>query len=836
VSFEHTSTLVSPFAMSTQTDNDSSRLLTHAIRIDPRKGFFHAMLSYRVFPDADFVTKLHDKVHLLNHSKMDSFPWPAAFHQDSSVQGSEIRVFQDAFCLKDGMGWEGDGSLQSGGFVGALKLSVVFVPVFSAKVDQQGDLQRVGSIGQIVDLKTQDKQDNVLLELILARELYLQSRNSNQSALLPCSRILPLFYNKAVWDACKLLPTLPSAITNAKALAIMKLIGIPDSELSKEIKDGTLSPAEVWSFYSQFQGIMLYERGAEKYQVEAGAQAIISVVADSASTFKLHDLDVNYAQLYELFDFLSSLNMANYTKVLASHNITNVHDLSSLSIQDDSVIKLIAEHGVKITNSSVAAEIVKLRSAIVASKTSPFSKPLNARLLDFIDEDASLLTMLQSSSVVDHVLSKPLFLVLVFVICFSLAIWRIARLSRAADDATLYFPNNIASRVAMNAFQVVFLLFVCVAVLICRIRSPRGGRYAIVFAAGCYFCAYVWMLVVSIFSAIENNCYDCANVEELVTSQNSPTLNILNQPMLCFPVAVVTLTMAFRQDLLVPYSLGATVLSNSLPGLVFLIYFGALRSISATNYFVYAIIWILVFGVTKLLLYIGNRRASEIYAINELKIISTYQNVRHKFKSNNFFFNIDEAGPCSAITASRDFQTPLLELPSEEPQSDSIDLDILRFQDKFWKLITIGDEHIHQQHSTFESLIRDAEFINHPFQDWVSSWLTGGSRLDSMNTYLHRDHGAIDVSFANLSKSAVERVEIQAALHCVLSEDAAHPSDPDAPLIARAGDTVNSHLLEKLSATGISYVHVVNSRTIIRGIHIRGPVKHVDRAIAKVLR
>jgi hypothetical protein len=828
-------------SLQVQLSQDNYALQAQALLcIDPRKGFFHAMLSYRVSPDQDFVTKLHDKIHLLNHSKMDSFPWPAAFHQDSSAQGSNIRVFQDAFCLKDGMGWEGDGSLQSGGFVGALKLSVVFVPLFSAKVDQSGHLQPVGSIGQMADLEGNDKQDNVLLELVLARELYLQSRQSNKSILLPCSRILPLFYNKAVFDAAKKLPNRPSALTNSKALSIMKSIGFSDSHLSKELKDGTLSPADVWSFYGQFQGIMLYERGAEKYQVEAGAMAVIGVVADSASAFKLNDLDANYAQLYELFDFLSSLNMAHYTKVFATHNITSVFDLSSLNVQDDTVIKLIAEHGVKSTDSSVAAEIVKLRSTIAAAKGSRHSKLLNDRFRDFIDQDASLVTLLQSSSLVDHVLSKTLFLALVFIICLGLAIWRIVKLSSAAIDETLYFPNDLPSRFAMNALQVVFLLLSCIAVLVCRLRSPRDGRYAFVVAVGCYFCALVWMLAVSISSAIKTNCHFCANVDELVSSQKSPLLNILNQPWQCFPVAVLMWTMMFRQDLLVPLSLGATVFFHALPGFVFLIYFGSFKSISATQYIVNSLMWLLAFGVIKLLLLIGKHRASEIYAINELKANSQYEIVRSKFKDNIAFFKAGDIPATGFMTLKSlcPARPDVSEFSSLQMLSScSIFQDTASFQDLFWHFKVVGRERVCQQHSTFESLVRDAEFINIPFQEWVSSWLTGGPSEDTIHKYLHHnDGGGIDAAFVTLSKGTVEHIQLgAAALDRVLGEDIADPCVADAPLIARAGDKVNNEMLTKLLQYGFSHVHAYSSNAIIRGMHVRGPVKHVDRAIAKVV-
>ena len=99
------------------------------------------MLSYRVSTDADLVTKIHDKLHLLapNAGKsvsqvnqlLDSSPFPEGFQRDVSTLNSSLRVFLDAYCLKNGMGWEGDGGVKSGGFVGALRLSCHSRPFLS---------------------------------------------------------------------------------------------------------------------------------------------------------------------------------------------------------------------------------------------------------------------------------------------------------------------------------------------------------------------------------------------------------------------------------------------------------------------------------------------------------------------------------------------------------------------------------------------------------------------------------------------------------------------------------------------------------------------------------
>jgi hypothetical protein len=84
-----------------------------------------------------------------------------------------------------------------------------------------------------------------------------------------------------------------------------------------------------------------------------------------------------------------------------------------------------------------------------------------------------------------------------------------------------------------------------------------------------------------------------------------------------------------------------------------------------------------------------------------------------------------------------------------------------------------------QSYASFESLIRDAEFINCSFQEWVSTWLNSGFDSDASRKFL-----------------------------CINPDDSEHPCDES----RSEGETSST----------------------IRGFHIPGPVKHIDRAIAKV--
>jgi hypothetical protein len=98
------------------------------------------------------------------------------------------------------------------------------------------------------------------------------------------------------------------------------------------------------------------------------------------------------------------------------------------------------------------------------------------------------------------------------------------------------------------------------------------------------------------------------------------------------------------------------------------------------------------------------------------------------------------------------------------------------------KLNILHQSLLYQHHNSFGCLIKDAEFINHPFQIWASSWLNcdDDSTLDSVSKFLWSTTEGIDPEFAGLFSS-------------------------------------------KEWANRIS------------GMHMRGPVKHIDRAIAKVV-
>ena len=189
---------------------------------------------------------------------------------------------------------------------------------------------------------------------------------------------------------------------------VLKQMGILDETISEELRNETLTVHAVWQFFTQFQGIKLYDLGQERFQVAAAASAIIGVIDEvrkNLAESKFHDLNVNSSQMYELSEFMLQQNMSNYTPILAIHHICNVFQLAELKqsrARADPIIQSIAEYGVRASDkSTLPVELSKVGVLVDAAQSSPFAKPLDDRYLNFIDRDAAFLTILSSSSLID---------------------------------------------------------------------------------------------------------------------------------------------------------------------------------------------------------------------------------------------------------------------------------------------------------------------------------------------------------------------------------------------------------------------------------------------------
>ncbi len=740
------------------------------------------MLSYRVNPDKGYVTKIHDKAHMMHSGwsgpnaetrvQEDNFPWPKSFQRHDAVTGSSLNLFQDAYCLKEGVSWEGGGGSGSGGFVGALRISIVFVPVFSA--NQQGEVLS-GSVGQMVELNDVDKQDNVLLELVIARELHLMSQTNKTKELAPCSYILPLFRSELVWEAAGRLPKKPSAKTNAKALRVMIEMGFPASE---ELQNGSLTVADVWSFYTQFQGVKLYDYGTEKSednQIDAAARSIIRVVSSAMSERKFRMVDMNCAQLYELFDFLSELNHPYYTGILASHNITSVCQLALLGDHGSTkVVELLAEKGCRLAHaSSMACELVKLRAAVAAAKASPLSKSLNSRFENFIDADASLVTVLQSSCLIEIVFSKKVVLRVFVVFCIFFIIVTV----RVLFDPSNYTAASKNTSLILASINAVVWVNNMLALIIAHVKSPRQGRYWLSSSFFIWFCSSSWTYGSSVNSAIYDGCRECTEKNPEIMALNSVALNILYQT--CWPpnMAAIFICMLYKQQSIVRVTLYMFSLITLIPIFVSIFSVPTASNVVFTltpgNIYLY-LFWLLVYLVFCVLLRKGNRHALDCYYKRNAAVLNaTFGELKCDLDGLRSLTCLQQPSE----TASLPFFQPLLRdagLYHLNTRAHSADfIEAMRKLDKRSKAPIV------QRHASFVSLVRDAEFINYAFQEWVSTWLTSGFDADAARKYLQ-----------------------------LTAEDA-------------------KRLCDESRTEG-------GAANVIKGFHIPGPVKHIDRAIAKV--
>ena len=782
----------------TSSGSESSRKL---VRINPREGLFHAMLSYRVNPDQDFVCKLYNKMNVLgSRISVSDVPWPRSFKRDDNTLSSKVRVFQDFYCLKDGNRWEGDGGLGSGGFVGALCQSVIFVPLFSAhlkpetvatgvstatptaliypaaSVPSAQDPLATGSIGSMKYLNEKndgkdDTQDSVLLELILAMELHKHAHKTPHTGsfktMFPCSVIFPLFQSNLVFDMMSSLSAKPHVVTNQKALVVLKTIGV---EPSIELANGTLSPVEVVQFYVKFQGMKLFDYGAEVHQIDAAAKRLLQCVEDAFSDLSFDMFDTNYAEVFELRKFLTAANLLHFYPAMVANKISSVEQFASLHHADRIVEKLAADAS-RVSKDSEVCEVLKLQTAICLAQKSPLARPLEERFLNFVDSDASFLTAAFSSSAIDIMLGKSIVQVGCVLVCFATFVY----INFKSDG---FFPKSFELNAFYRAFVMFEMLLLAIAGIAAKYHSPRFGRYFLAATLVLFALYSVFALIVSVYDAMVNGCeFRCGR---LVNDDIGITSKVVVQAVLFSGIGLYAAgfayTVARRQDL---------VFYTGLIG--YLLYWFCIQLVT-TYIALGTIAWfsfISVFCGLGLILLpilkrIGMRRAEQILSQSKQMLDSSFDAyLQHR----GLISHVKDAAsapsqrlqPC-IITSDRYF----MEFCRTSASSELLPL--------VWETQFYNPEPamMRQNHANFTALIKDSEFVNVAFQEWVSSWLKGGPSREDVAKYFCDDSGEC---------SATRR-----------------PA---------------SDCFERLYSDEFEDVC---------GEYIRGPVKHVDRAISKAYR
>ena len=213
----------------------------------PDDELFHCMVSYRVNTDAARARAIHDGLHFkaLNaKKKLDLFvmaKYPAGFNRPREAKKSWLNIFLDKSCLQDSKDWADEG------FLRAILKSLTIIPILSWETEKKmaanGESEieiHKGSVGGLAAHNKDSPVDNVLLELVLAKELHcvLQAfaKASNQNdTLYPCMHIFPIFVQNLVFAKLSTLSDDAPQKTLAKASAVLRKVGIQtDDDFMKQ--------------------------------------------------------------------------------------------------------------------------------------------------------------------------------------------------------------------------------------------------------------------------------------------------------------------------------------------------------------------------------------------------------------------------------------------------------------------------------------------------------------------------------------------------------------------------------------------------------------------------
>lgn len=353
----------------------------------------------------------------------------------------------------------------------------------------------------------------------------------------------------------------------------------------------------------------------------------------------------------------------------------------------------------------------------------------------------------------------------------------------------LLFPNSddflVISRFNQNStfFGLAIGIYgvKAVAVLVAFLKSPRSGRHVLAFAVFLWFLLSTWKYVLSVRNIVFEDCGQCSSTEKAMMAKSSAALSILQQP--CWPLVFgpACILMLVKQHIFIPAILLAFFVVVMVPTCTALYTGGSLTVVP------FVVFYVTLLALFRLFVYLGNWRAKQIFKRNSKTMNAKYNEMILKYEADQVdSFALlrrpgafQELGATSRCCTSCNRIVPLSLLSwgyAVSPLSLSFGNDM---NPDFHKLT---EAPILQVHNTFESLISDAEFINFPFQEWASSWLSCGadSNADAVSKYLWCETDAVEPEFAAL-----------------------FPTNEPC-------DTIN-------------------------GIHVRGPVKHIDRAIAKVI-
>lgn len=457
--------------------------------LNPKSGIFHCMISYRVDPDDSLASPLFAALHLHAIRKAKRLPladqimYPLS-HNKHPSSVSLFHVFFDKLCLKDAQNYvTGSGD---GGFVGAITKALVFVPIFSNYPNSKGSLGAMSALATTDSSgQFQDWVDNVLLELIVAKELH--HLHQTPGLLQPCKSIYPLFANEEVFK--RNLSNMPSKKTNEKAFELLTAAKIP-------VSDGFLSQsvASVVNFYFSIQGLKLFahKTAEDSLGCASAAKKVFSVACHDLASYDQNSFIKKFGRdnplFLELSDWLTQHHASYFIPIFARLHVNSITKVASLRGQEN-LINELSKEASQVTNKTVIRESLELTHLIESACKDPLSKPLVQRMEKFVDPTVHWATALFGPSSLDLILCKPIFqklLLLLFFVCF-----------------TVVFINVEAGRTRTLTFLplVTFACSCAVVPLVSYFVTPSWGRRSIT--------AFSFLLFASAFGSLA--LYKCAN-------------------------------------------------------------------------------------------------------------------------------------------------------------------------------------------------------------------------------------------------------------------------------------------------------------------------------------
>ena len=667
----------------------------------PDGALFHCMLSYRVSTDSVLVRSIHDGLHMkcLNAKQQGTFPeffeaakYPSPFDRADQAKQSNLNIFLDQFCLQAGQDWA------DSGFLLALSQSLVFIPILSWNSDSSsGDSS--GSIGGLACHGKSSGVDNVLLELVIAKELHrvwlVLSKDvlQSQGLLFPCMIILPIFTSNFFSKISTLSDDVPLSTLQRASEALIQFGVTPGSGFLQQ------TVREIVHFYSSLQCLRYFDWGATVSANQQAVKGIWRILKNLASVFDFESFQMNqfkHNQPHgsELVTFLAEKDAGYLARVFVKHGIYSVARIARL-IDEEQSVGIIARETAQICQRPVLEEILNVKSVALLASTSGLALPLRVQLRDCVDKDASVLTAIYSSSGMDIMLSKPVFqLLMLFIGALAIAI------GVNSFNQNGWLGNAI---VLLWTGKCMFM-----GSTIAYFKAPRLGRYIYCLL----FCGDTVIFVALFIANIVINrglLSDSDHSSMLTRDEALASFARLYRDFSLFMVyAPMSYAMVFRQRVFwCCFCLSMTHLGTTL----MLINAFVFRSPGTINWVINAFIaagTLALLAITELCAQNGRNRARKLV-------------VRDRFFREGLWVQQMSASTIFVELVS------FLEASSFSPVVE-------RLSSRNNDLVSIE---VLQNESNIDALYRNGVVINFFFQDWIKSWFEDGTRLEASNPRLN---------------------------------------------------------------------------------------------------